>query len=74
MLSYFRCLQGRIEHYQEFRPELLTENPEAVHWIDLEDPSVQESTILEDPFRFHPLAIQPGTHSRMPLTSTSAFP
>ena len=39
-------------------PELLTEIPEALHWIDLEDPTVKEATILEDPFHFHPLAIE----------------
>jgi magnesium transporter len=58
MLSYFRCVRGQIEHYKEFRAELLTEHPDALHWIDLEDPTMRESTILEDPFRFHPLAIE----------------
>ena len=58
MLSYYRCVRGRIEHYREFRAELLTEFPDALHWIDLEDPTVSESTLLEDPFRFHPLAIE----------------
>jgi len=58
MLTYFRCVNGRIEHHGEFRPELFTEHPEATHWIDLEDPSVKEATILEDPFHFHPLAIE----------------
>ena len=58
MLSYFRCVDGRIEHQEEFRPELLEERANALHWIDLEDPTVRETTILEDPFRFHPLAIE----------------
>jgi magnesium transporter len=58
MLSYFRCVEGRIEHHAEFRPELLKERPQAVHWIDLEDPTVKESMLLEDPFHFHPLAIE----------------
>jgi magnesium transporter len=58
VLTYFRCVDGRIETHAEFTPELLTEFPNAVHWIDLEDPTVKESTILEDPFHFHPLAIE----------------
>lgn len=58
MLSYFRCVRGKIEHPSEFRPELLTEFKDALHWIDLEDPTVQEAQILEDPFHFHPLAIE----------------
>jgi magnesium transporter len=58
VLSYFRCAGGRIEHLSQFSPELLTEAPGAFHWIDLEDPTVKEATILEDPFRFHPLAIE----------------
>lgn len=56
MLTYFRCVNGKIEQPQEFEPELLTED--ALHWIDLEDPTVKEATILEDPFHFHPLAIE----------------
>ena len=57
MLTYFRCVNGRIQH-PEFQPEMLKEFPEATHWIDLEDPTVKEATILEDPFHFHPLAIE----------------
>jgi Mg2+ and Co2+ transporter CorA len=56
LLTYFRCLHGKIEQL-EFQPEMLAEAPEAIHWIDLEDPTVKEATILEDPFHFHPLAI-----------------
>ena len=56
MLTYFRCVNGKIEQPEEFDPELLTED--AMHWIDLEDPTVKEATILEDPFHFHPLAIE----------------
>ena len=58
MLNYFKCAGGRIEHVLEFRPEHIREGSEALHWIDLEDPTVKEATILEDPFHFHPLAIE----------------
>ena len=58
MLSYFRFVQGRIEQLQEFLPERLSEAEGALHWIDLEDPTVKEAAILEDPFHFHPLAIE----------------
>jgi magnesium transporter len=58
VLTYFRCVEGRIEAHAEFTPHLLHEFPNAVHWIDLEDPTVKESTLLEDPFHFHPLAIE----------------
>jgi magnesium transporter len=58
VLTYFRCVDGRIEHPGEFTAELFAQNPSAIHWIDLEDPTVQETTILEDPFHFHPLAIE----------------
>lgn len=58
MLNYFRCVDGRIEHFNEFRPDLFAELENAFHWIDLEDPTVKEATILEDPFHFHPLAIE----------------
>lgn len=58
MLNYYRCFEGRVEHFTEFRPELLTEIEGALHWIDLEDPTVKEASMLEDPFHFHPLAIE----------------
>ena len=57
MLTYFRCVQGQIRGL-EFAPERLNEAEGALHWIDLEDPTVKEATILEDPFHFHPLAIE----------------
>jgi magnesium transporter len=57
MLTYFRCLGGHIER-REFTPESLTEAPEALHWIDLEDPTPAESAILETAFHFHPLAVE----------------
>jgi magnesium transporter len=37
----------------DWRPE----SPDTV-WIDLEEPSVAELKLLEDPFSFHPLAIE----------------
>ncbi len=58
MLTYFRCVNGRIEHQAEFSAKLLTEFEGALHWIDLEDPTVKEASVLEDPFHFHPLAIE----------------
>lgn len=58
MLTYYRFEHGRIELIEDFAAEAFTEHPDAYHWIDLEDPTVKESTILEDPFRFHPLAIE----------------
>ena len=57
MLTYFRYANGSIQQL-EFHPDHLKEAPDALHWIDLEDPTVKEATILEDPFHFHPLAIE----------------
>jgi magnesium transporter len=57
VLNYFRSVGGRIEHYTEFRADLFAA-PEAVHWIDLEDPTEAEARILSDPLHFHPLAIE----------------
>jgi magnesium transporter len=56
LLTYFRCANGKIEQPAEFDAALLTDD--TLHWIDLEDPTVKEATILEDPFHFHPLAIE----------------
>jgi len=57
VLTYFRCANGAIEGL-DFEFARLKEKPGAFHWIDLEAPTVKEASILEDPFRFHPLAIE----------------
>lgn len=57
MLSYFRNRGGHIEQL-DFRPDLLQDDPETRHWVDLEDPTPEETSVLEDPFHFHPLAIE----------------
>jgi len=58
VLNYFRCVNGRIEHFTEVPAGLLESPPQTVHWVDLEDPSDAEAAILSDLFHFHPLAIE----------------
>jgi magnesium transporter len=59
MLTYFRCVGGRIERQAHFTAASLRDAPEGTfHWIDLEDPTADESGVLTDPFHFHPLAIE----------------
>ena len=59
MLTYFRCVgRARSSTSRVRRRSCCTSIPDALHWIDLEDPTVKEATILEDPFHFHPLAIE----------------
>jgi magnesium transporter len=58
MLTYFRWADGRIEKL-DFAPGSYTDAPPgALHWVDLEDSSLEEAAVLEDPFRLHPLAIE----------------
>jgi magnesium transporter len=57
MLTYFRCVEGRIQRHP-FSSDLLAEPPGALHWLDLEDPTPEEAIVLESAFRFHPLAIE----------------
>jgi magnesium transporter len=57
VLTYFRCVDGKIEKLDRFTPEALSD-PKALHWIDLDTPTSEEARILEDPFHFHPLAIE----------------
>jgi magnesium transporter len=58
LLTYFRCIDGKIERRDAFTKELFEEFPRALHWIDLDTPTPEEGHILEDPFHFHPLAIE----------------
>ena len=57
MLTYFRCVDGKVEKLDRFTPEALSD-PKALHWIDLDTPTPEEARILENPFHFHPLAIE----------------
>jgi magnesium transporter len=57
VLTYYRCAGGTIERL-DFEAARLKEKPGGFHWIDLEDPTTQEASILENPFHFHPLAIE----------------
>lgn len=58
MLTYFRCVEGKIERRPGFSAADLADFPHAQHWIDLEDPTAEEVKILEQVFHFHPLAIE----------------
>jgi magnesium transporter len=58
VITYFRSTNGKIEKRDRFTPEDLTPDPKVLHWIDLDTPTPEESRILEEPFRFHPLAIK----------------
>ncbi len=57
MLTYFRCVDGKVEKVDRFTPDMLTPDPEVMHWIDLDTPTPEEARVLTDPFHFHPLAI-----------------
>ncbi|HEY6555561.1 MAG TPA: magnesium/cobalt transporter CorA, partial [Vicinamibacteria bacterium] len=39
-------------------PAVYHERADAIHWVDLEDPSEAEAALLTDVFHFHPLAIE----------------
>jgi magnesium transporter len=58
VLNYFRYVDGRIEHSHELDPALYHERADAIHWVDLEDPSEAEAALLTEVFHFHPLAIE----------------
>ena len=58
MLTYFRSVGGKIEKREPFTPADLAADPKAFHWIDLDCPTPEEAHLLEDPFHFHPLAIE----------------
>jgi Mg2+ and Co2+ transporter CorA len=57
VLTYFRCVDGKVEKLDRFTLEALSD-PKALHWVDLDTPTPEQARILEDPFRFHPLAIE----------------
>ena len=58
MLTYFRCVDGKVEKLDRFTPDMFTPDPKVLHWIDLDCPTPEEARVLTDPFHFHPLAIE----------------
>ncbi|PYQ05259.1 MAG: magnesium and cobalt transport protein CorA [Acidobacteria bacterium] len=58
MLTYFQCVDGKVRRIDRFTPEMFSPDPKVLHWIDLDTPTPEEARILEDPFHFHPLAIE----------------
>ncbi len=56
MLTYFRCLDGKIEQLDAVPDQLPAAGPDALHWIDIEDPAPDEAKLLEK--SFHPLAVE----------------
>ena len=51
-------MDGKVEKRERFTPQDLTPDPKVFHWIDLDCPTPEEAHLLEDPFHFHPLAIE----------------
>jgi hypothetical protein len=38
VLTYFRCVDGKVEKLDRFTPEALND-PKALHWVDLDTPT-----------------------------------
>jgi magnesium transporter len=58
VLTYFRSADGKIEKRERFTPQDFGPDPKVLHWIDLDSPTPEEARVLQDPFHFHPLAIE----------------
>jgi magnesium transporter len=64
MLTAFARL-GDKQISRETTPEALTRallDPQARLWLDMENPTPEELSLLEKVFHFHPLAIEDSTH------------
>ena len=57
MLTYYHSSGGKTDSAAELSAEGLRV-PETQHWVDLEDPTPEETLVLEKVFHFHPLAIE----------------
>jgi len=56
VLTYFRCLDGKIDQLDAAPVQVSAADPKALHWIDLEDSTPEEAKLLEK--SFHPLAVE----------------
>src|SRR3954465_13970476 len=63
LTAFARFGDGKIS--RETTPEALSnalKDPNARLWLDMENPSAEELSLLEKVFHFHPLAIEDATH------------
>jgi len=63
LTAFARFGDGKIS--RETTPEALTRalmDPQARLWLDMENPSAEELSLLDTVFHFHPLAIEDATH------------
>jgi magnesium transporter len=63
LTAFARFADGKIS--RETTPKALTRalmDPQARLWLDMENPSAEELSLLEKVFQFHPLAIEDATH------------
>src|SRR4051812_29224847 len=63
LTAFARFADGKIS--RETTPEALSRallDPAARLWLDMENPTAEELSLLEKVFHFHPLAIEDATH------------
>ncbi len=58
MITILVHRNGLTERASSFDPQWLSKDSGAIVWVDLSAPSPQETLILSDTFRFHPLSVE----------------
>jgi magnesium transporter len=58
VIAILASRDGRTERAEQVDPAWLTPGSGVVFWVDFEDPTPEESAILNDVFHFHELAIE----------------
>src|SRR5438093_11546840 len=64
MISILVHRQGKTEKVPSVDRSWLNPAAGAVVWVDLQSPSIPESLILSDTFRFHPLSVEDAMSAR----------
>jgi len=58
MVTIFMCRGGKAEQVPSIDRAWLDPGSGVITWVDLAAPSIPESLILSDTFKFHPLSVE----------------
>jgi magnesium transporter len=73
VISVFVHERGETTIVERVEPQWLDPSSQAVVWVDLSEPSADESQILQDVFHFHPLSVE-DARSKLQFPKVESYP
>jgi magnesium transporter len=73
VINVFVHERGETKIVERVEPQWLDPSSQAMVWVDLSEPSADESQILLDVFHFHPLSVE-DARSKLQFPKVEAYP